>query len=109
MSQGSDQRRNEPWRAWYKTARWRRRRAEQLAAHPLCQRYESRGLTVVATVAHHMIQHHGDAGLFWNGRLGSSCKSCHDVTGQRIEKRGFEIGCDERGRPLDADHPWNRG
>jgi hypothetical protein len=65
-------------------------------------------MTVVATVAHHIIQHHGDPELFWNGKLGSSCSSCHDITEQRIEKRGYEIGCDNNGRPIATDHPWNR-
>jgi 5-methylcytosine-specific restriction endonuclease McrA len=106
----SDERRraNKPWRAWYSTSRWRRRRAAQLAAEPLCQRCRSNGLVEPATVAHHIVKHDGDHDLFWLGDLRSSCAPCHDIIEQGIEARGYEVGCDSAGRPIAADHPWNR-
>jgi len=96
------------WRAWYNTKRWRDRRFAQLRAEPLCQRCKAKGLVVAATVAHHVVRHGGDADLFWNGELASSCKECHDTIEQAIEARGYEVGCDVSGRPIASDHPWNR-
>jgi len=97
-----------PWRKWYGTTRWKRRRADQLTRQPLCQRCQAKGLVQVATVAHHVIKHNGDEQLFWNGELASSCAPCHDIIEQGIEARGYEVGCDTSGRPVAADHPWNR-
>jgi hypothetical protein len=92
----------------YKTAAWRRRRAQQLAEQPLCERCLAKGLTVIATVAHHVVRHDGDWDSFINGKLASSCAPCHDVVERGIEERGYEIGNDVNGRPTAADHPWNR-
>ena len=91
----------EAWRPWYGTARWQRRRAEQLRYQPLCERCLAQGLTVRATVANHRIAHKGDPVLFWEGELESVCKSHHDRDIQR----------EERGRPaqsLDSDG-WPAG
>ncbi len=97
-----------PWRANYSKKRWLDKRDAQLTAEPLCQRCKAKGLVVPATVAHHVIAHRGDADLFWNGELASSCKDCHDTIEQAIEARGYEIGCDAQGRPVAPDHPWNQ-
>jgi hypothetical protein len=96
-----------PWRKWYSLARWKRRRTAQLEAEPNCQRCKERGLTVPATVVHHVKKHNGNPKLFWYGRLLSDCKPCHDIIEQAIEVRGFEVGCDDNGRPIASDHPWN--
>jgi 5-methylcytosine-specific restriction protein A len=37
--------------------------------------------------------------------LVSLCRSCH--TKEHNEARR-KVGCDEQGRPLDANHPWNK-
>jgi hypothetical protein len=97
-----------PWRKWYGWVRWKHRRADQFAREPLCQRCKAKGLIVIATVAHHVDRHNGDPELFWNGELRSSCAPCHDIIEQAIEARGYEVGCDNKGRPVAADHPWNR-
>ena len=36
------------------------------------------------------------------------CKACHDTLVQREEARGYTIGADIDGRPVDPNHPWNR-
>ena len=78
-----------PWRAWYKTGRWRALRAAQLAQQPLCERCQSRGILTPATVCHHKKAHKGDLVLFWDPmNLGSSCADCHDVDEQRVERGG---------------------
>lgn len=45
---------------------------------------------------------------FFQGPFESLCKTHHDSTKQREEKRGHVIGCDESGAPLDPQHPWNK-
>ena len=60
-----------------------------------------------ATV-NHKTPHKGDTALFFDlGNTESVCKSCHDGRIQREEERGYLIGCDESGRPVDDGHPWN--
>lgn len=77
-----------PWDSWYKTARWQRRRAQQLRKEPLCWRCLEEGRTTPATVANHTTPHKGDPELFWRGPLDSQCKPHHDSTQQSIEKGG---------------------
>lgn len=101
-------REEKPYRGWYKLKRWRDIRDGQLAKQPLCERCLGRGRIVEATVCHHTIKHDGDPVLFWSGPFASSCKDCHDTVEQGIEARGYEIGNDISGRPIAADHPWNR-
>jgi 5-methylcytosine-specific restriction protein A len=99
----SDARRKQdnPWRAWYGTARWQSLRAAQLQREPLCRRCKDKGLIVPATVAHHVERHQGDPFKFWEGELASSCQPCHDIDEQRIERGGRarqDVGAD--GWPL---------
>lgn len=78
-----------PWRKWYTTPQWQSLRANQLSKQPLCERCLSRGIVTRATVAHHIEPHKGNPTLFYNpANLASSCKSCHDIDEQRIEKGG---------------------
>lgn len=86
----SDQKRQScEYRKWYNKAAWRGpngRRAQQLAAEPLCALCPDHSKRL-ATIADHVIPHNGDHGLFWFGELQSLCKSCHDITKQRSERR----------------------
>lgn len=96
------------YRHLYKTARWKRTRAEQLADHPLCAMCLPR--VTAATICDHVDPKDKlDPELFFTGAKQSLCKSHHDSTKQREEKRGHIIGCDESGVPLDAGHHWNKG
>jgi 5-methylcytosine-specific restriction endonuclease McrA len=62
-----------------------------------------------AAVAHHKIAHKGNPELFFDlDNVETDCKACHDTLIQREEARGYIIGCDEAGRPLASDHPWNQ-
>jgi 5-methylcytosine-specific restriction protein A len=88
-----------PWRGLYNTARWKALRAQQLAAHPLCERCSTDERPVVATVAHHKIRHQGNEALFFGAPLGSLCAPCHDIDEQRIEKGG-------KARQIIADDGW---
>ena len=90
----------EPWRRWYWTARWKRRRAEQLARQPLCERCLKGGIVTTATVAHHRIRHQGNETLFWDGELESVCKPCHDGEAQREEHGRLPQTLDSVGWPV---------
>ncbi len=88
------------YRSWYWTARWKRCRAEQLNAQPLCERCLKGKIIAAATVAHHKLRHEGDAALFWDGALESLCKPCHDGEAQREEHgRGPQV-VDDDGWPV---------
>jgi 5-methylcytosine-specific restriction enzyme A len=93
----------QPWRKWYRTARWRAIRAAQLRSRPLCWQCEERGETKEATVCNHAERHNGDPVKFWSGPFNSMCKDCHDVDQQRIEHGGKArqaVGVD--GWPLEG-------
>jgi 5-methylcytosine-specific restriction protein A len=97
------------WRNWYKLKAWLVARAAQLAKQPLCERCLQRKRIVAATVVNHRKPHKGDWALFIDpANHESSCKPCHDGEIQQEERTGYVAGCDEHGRPLDPNHPWNR-
>jgi hypothetical protein len=77
------------WRRWYKTARWQKRRAAQLAVEPLCAICLLAGRVTAATVADHVKPHRGDPVKFWEGELQSLCDEapwrCHSSVKQREE------------------------
>ncbi|MFG1247628.1 HNH endonuclease [Xanthobacter flavus] len=80
-----------PWRAWYKTAAWERKRQEVFARDLYqCQRAEC-GRIIVAPherVCDHRRPHRGDPALFWDdGNLQTLCKACHDGAKQAEERR----------------------
>jgi hypothetical protein len=88
--------------------KWRKRRAEQLSAHPLCRICMDVFARVEpATVADHIVPHRGDPVLF-AGPLQSLCASCHSSLKQQQETSGRIKGCDVYGNPIDPNHPWNR-
>jgi len=67
-----------------------------------------KGLVVPATVADHVIPHHGDQWGFWFGELQSLCASHHSGSKAEQEHLGYsrEIGVD--GWPVDKEHPANK-
>ena len=79
----------DPWRAWYKTARWQRLRLSVLVASDFtCVRCktvaDSPGL-----VADHIKPHRGNAAMFWNRQnLQCLCTHCHSSLKQREERGG---------------------
>lgn len=68
------------------------------------------GQTVEATVADHVVPHRGDIELFFEGRLQSLCKPCHDAHKQAQEHSagGILRGAGLDGAPLDLAHPWHQ-
>ncbi|MBK8772780.1 MAG: HNH endonuclease, partial [Rhizobiales bacterium] len=95
----------------YNTAAWKRARAVQLRAHPLCRMHLELGQTVVATVVDHITAHRGDRVLFTDrDNLQSLCKPCHDGHKQAQEHSpgGLVRGAGLTGTPLDRAHPWHQ-
>lgn len=89
------------YRAWYNTARWRRRRKVQLRAEPFCAMcLDQLGVYTAASVADHIEPHKGDPVKFWEGKLQSLCKPHHDRHKKLIEAGRPVLGCDETGWPL---------
>jgi 5-methylcytosine-specific restriction endonuclease McrA len=88
----TDKRRDaQPWRQWYKTARWQRLRWATLVRDAFtCQMCGKLGLVSSKLVADHRRPHRGVEALFWDGdNLQTLCKSpCHDKHKQRMEQ-GF--------------------
>ena len=98
----------DPWRKWYGSNRWKRRRLRQLTDEPLCHLCLGRGIVTAATVADHIEPHRGDWNQFLTSRLQSLCADCHNKAKRSLEDRGYllDIGID--GWPVDPQHPANR-
>lgn len=96
----------------YGTARWRKRRAQQLNTEPLCAACKGEGILAEATVADH-IDRATDEQSFWSGRLQSLCSTHHQAKRQ-AESQGNDWspgrgGCDASGMPTDPGHHWRNG
>jgi hypothetical protein len=86
---------------WYGSARWKRRRAEQLSREPFCAMcLDQLAVYTVATVADHVEPHRGDAVKFWSGRLQSLCASHHSRDKQLAERGTPLLGVDADGWPV---------
>jgi hypothetical protein len=112
---GSDRRSPEAaeYRKLYKTARWLRTRAKQLADEPLCRMCKARGRITAATVCDHVDpKTKQDPATFFDGPFQSLCDDpryrCHSRWKQQQEGRGYSMEIGEAGIPLDPDHPFNR-
>jgi len=92
----------QPWRAWYKTARWQALRWSVLVRDVFtCQRCKRVEADTSQLVADHRKAHRGDERLFWDiGNLWTLCKRCHDSWKQRQE-RGSGMAGHNGGPPLD--------
>jgi 5-methylcytosine-specific restriction protein A len=91
----------------YDKAQWKRLRKQQLEREPLCKYCQGAGLIVQAGVVDHIKPHKGDERLFFDSdNLQSMCKTCHDKAKAIEESRGYVIGCDLDGIPLDANERW---
>lgn len=108
MARRDDRRSEEAaeYRRLYRTKRWQATRAKQLSDHPLCAMCMPR--IVPATVCDHADKaSKATEEGFFSGPFNSLCKTHHDATRQREERRGYIIGSDEAGMPRDPNHHWN--
>lgn len=96
------------YRRWYGLKEWKLARATQLAKQPLCERCLQADIITRASVVNHRIPHKGDWALFIDpANHESTCAPHHDALIQKEEARGYMIGSDVNGRPVDPRHPWN--
>lgn len=80
----------DPWRKWYKTARWQRLRWSVLVnarfTCAMCGRIEP---DTSLLVGDHIRPHRGDVTLFWDeANIQCLCKACHDSAKQSAERSG---------------------
>lgn len=76
------------YRHLYRTARWKRTRADQLQREPLCRMCSEQGRVTAATVCDHRDNEaKKDPARFFDGPFDSLCAPHHDSTKQREEKR----------------------
>lgn len=80
--------RNEHWRKWYHSTRWRALRWDVLVRDlftcQLCRRLEH---DTAKLVCDHVEPHRGDPVKFWSGPFQTLCKPCHDGEKQKDEAR----------------------
>lgn len=82
---------NEPWRAWYKSARWQRLKVRVHNRDGyVCQRSgvvcSGKGNDWNAPVANHKVPHRGDPVLFWDeSNIETVTKRVHDSIIQKEE------------------------
>ena len=99
----------QPWRAWYKTARWQKLRWSVLVRDRFtCVKCKAIVTDTSRLVCDHTVPHRGREAAFWGGPFQTLCKDCHDGLKQSADRLGYEKGSDEQGRPVDPAHPWNR-
>lgn len=93
----------------YDSVRWRNVRANQLIRQPLCVMCQQQGRDTIATIVDHIIEHKGNAELFWDvNNHQSLCASCHSASKQMQEIHGYSQACDINGFPIDNRHPFNK-
>lgn len=108
----------EVYRRLYRDPRWRGplgiRQQALLRDLFQCQRCECIVVTGQrnhprAANVNHKVPHKGSEDLFFDlNNTETVCQRCHSGLIQREEARGYMIGSDINGRPVDTTHPWNR-
>lgn len=99
---GADRDRTVDWRKWYRTARWKRLRADVFARDGyICQHTGERLIgkppAANSPIAHHKTPHRGDPALFWDiDNLETVSKRWHDTVAQ-ADERAAEVGAKGRG------------
>jgi len=89
-------------------ARWTKYSRAFLRRNPLCVYCSQVKKTTPAQVTDHIKPHKGNITLFWmHSNHQSLCKACHDGPKALEESRGYRVGCDVNGLPLDGEHRWN--
>lgn len=82
----------QPWRSWYKLARWVKLRAKVLLRDMYTCQWQGCGRIEHNTsklVADHKIPHRGDETLFWDeDNIWTLCQHCHDSAKQAEERSG---------------------
>ena len=79
----------QPWRAWYKTARWQKLRWSVLVRDNFtCKMCGKVDVSKGGLHCDHVEPHHGNEEAFWAGPFQTLCAHCHNSLKQRSERRG---------------------
>jgi 5-methylcytosine-specific restriction protein A len=98
-----------PWQHLY-NSRWNRASKAFRDRYSLCTYCQQVGKTTRATVTDHIVPHKGGVEKFWDqSNWQPLCKHCHDSVKAAEEARGYAVGCDADGLPIDPGHDWNKG
>lgn len=90
------------------SSKWNSYSKAFLRHNPLCVYCKQVGVVGRAEVTDHIKPHKGDIKLFWDkSNHQPLCKHCHDSVKAKEEARGYAVGCDSDGIPLDKNHFWN--
>lgn len=82
-------------------------RIRRLAAEPLCRDCQAKGRVTASTVPDHIVPL-AKGGTDTDDNIRCLCTNCHrDRTAEQFGYRKI-TGSDERGIPLDPNHPWNK-
>jgi 5-methylcytosine-specific restriction enzyme A len=78
----------EPWRRWYRTARWKEIRWSVLVGDLFkCRLCGHREVNPSSLVCDHVRPHRGDERMFWDrSNLQTLCSSCHSSRKQAEER-----------------------
>lgn len=108
MRRGSRSNEARAYRRLYNTSRWQKKRADHIAANPLCVMCLAEGKARSGNIADHRIPHKGNEILFFEGELDTLCEHHHNSVKQSFERTGKLKGFDDDGLPLDPNHAWNK-
>jgi 5-methylcytosine-specific restriction endonuclease McrA len=105
------------WHHLYASHAWRKA-SEAFRASPdgaLCVACKARGIVRASELVDHIRPHNGDLRLFWDrSNWAAMCWSCHSAKSRadehqaRTGRPALRRGADERGFPIDPNHPWHR-
>ena len=87
----------------YSTGRWVRLRKMHLNAHPLCVFCEQARRITPANVVDHIVPvREAKDRAFDPTNLQSLCQACHRGAKKKTENKGYTVGCDTEGNPLNG-------
>jgi 5-methylcytosine-specific restriction protein A len=86
-------------------------RARVLSASPMCVLCQAVGRVRAATQVDHIVPifKGGSDHPIDDSNRQALCDDCHKLKTAEDLEYARRMGCDEKGFPLDPDHPWNKG
>lgn len=92
----------QPWRSWYKTAEWKRIRAEVLKRQPICNICKKAN----ADTVDHVRKHGGDRVKFFAGPFQALCAHCHNTIKQSWERVGKPVVAADGWKTIQKPHGY---
>ena len=100
-----------PGDPFYRSTAWREFRAATLAANPMCA---AMGCKQPSHHVDHVVSRRKGGAEFDLTNCLPLCASCHSRKSVTVDggfgrsPRGYQIGCDADGKPIDPSHPWKQ-